>query len=391
MKILQVIPYFSWSYGGPVRVVWDLAHKLAERNHEVTIFTTDVGPTHRLASRDKIRSNRGVDVRYFRCLNNCAAQVLRLQISPQMRTAFSKELKNFDIVHSHEARGFHNIYVRHYARKYGIPYVLQAHGALPKTLEQQKRIFILAKHIFDAIIGERAIRDASRVIALTQSEAIAYEKLGVEKGKIVVIPNGLDLSHFETLPKRGAFREKYGIARGERIILFLARIHKTKGLELLLRAFSGVKNEIDNVRLVIVGPDGGYLARLRADIDNLAITDNVLLTGPLYAEEKLEAYIDADVFVLPSSYDAFPLSPIEACMCGIPIIVTNRCGVADAVKEAGIVVDYNTRDLQIAMYNVINNTKLQDEMRKKGPIMVRNRYDIEKIVDDVEKLYRTCL
>jgi len=308
-----------------------------------------------------------------------------------MLSAFNTEIKNFDIIHTHEARGFHNVCVWHYARKYGVPYLFQAHGALPTALEQQAKAFVLAKRVSDTLVSRRIIRDAARAIALTQSEASLYEQLGVERNNIKVIPNGIDLSQFEELPARGEFRARYNIASDDRLILFLGRIHKTKGVDLLLTAFSSLRREVDNVKLVIAGPDSGYLAQVREDINHLGITDCTLLPGPLYANAKLEAYVDADAYVLPSSYDMFPLSPIEACACGTPTIVTNRCGVADAIERVGCVVDYDAGQLQFAMSNVLTNAELREKMKRRGPIMVRQRYDIAKIVDDVEKLYRTCL
>jgi glycosyltransferase involved in cell wall biosynthesis len=220
---------------------------------------------------------------------------------------------------------------------------------------------------------------------------LAYEEFGVEKTNIKVIPNGLRLSQFERLPARGAFRARYEIESGERIILFLGRIHKTKGLELLLRAFCRLQKALPDVRLAIVGPDGGYLRKVREDIGHLGITDKVLLTGPLYAAAKLQAYVDADAYVLPSSYDTFPLSAIEACACGIPTIVTNRCGVADAIERAVCVVDYNESQLQSAMYSVLTDAGLRERMKREGPAMVSECCDIRKIAHDMEKLYRTCI
>jgi glycosyltransferase involved in cell wall biosynthesis len=391
MRILQVIPYFSWVYGGPVRVVFDLAHALAERNHEVTIYATDVGPVRRLKEREKIKSDGTVNIRYFKCLNNWIGHNLKLQISREMRSTLKTNIKNFDIIHTHESRGVHNLLVWHYARKYGVPYVLQAHGAVPKALDQQGRMFVFAKHLSDAVINERVVRDACKAVALTKSEALAYEEFGVEKTNIKVVPNGLRLSQFEMLPARGEFRTRYGIESGERIILFLGRIHKTKGLELLLRAFCKLQKALPDVRLAIAGPDGGYLRQVREDIRHLGITNNVLLTGPLYADAKLEAFVDADAYVLPSSYDIFGLSAIEACACGIPTILTNRCGVADVIKRAACVIDYDEGQLKSAMYTVLTDAGLRERMKREGPVMVRECCDVRNIVDDVEKLYRICI
>ena len=391
MKILHVIDYFAWPHGGPVRSVYDRANSLAARGHEVTIYTTDMGPVHRLDDHDKIRSDRNVDIRYFRCLNNWTANKFRFMFSREMQSAFKGETGNFDIIHTHETRGFPNLCVWHYARKNSVPYVLEARGTLPTALPQQRKMYVLAKYLSDRIIYHKVIKNASKVIALTQSESLAYEKLGVEKRNIEVIPNAIDRAYFEKLPARGQFRQRHGIKNEEKIILFLGRIHETKGLELLLRAFNGLDKEVNDVRLVIAGPDGGYLARLRENIRYLGLADHVLLTGPLYDNAKLEAFVDADVFVHPSSYEVFGLSPLEACACGTPTIVTNRCGVAEWIKEVADVVDYDAEQLQSAMRVIVTSGHLRGEMGRKSLTMVREQFNTERIADNLEKLYHTAL
>jgi glycosyltransferase involved in cell wall biosynthesis len=357
----------------------------------VTIYTTDVGPVHRVDDRDKITSDRDVDIRYFRCVNNWTAKTFRFLFSPEMQSAFAAEIENFDIIHTHESRGFPNLCVWHYARKHAIPYVLEARGTLPTALPQQQKMYVLAKSLSDRIIYHRVVKDASKVIALTQSESLAYERLGVEKRNIEVIPNAIDRAYFEKLPARGEFRQRYGIKNEEKIILFLGRIHETKGLALLVRAFYDLNKEENDVRLVIAGPDGGYLGRLQEHIQHLGIAHLVLLTGPLYDRAKVEAYVDADVYVQPSSYDAFPLSPLEACACGTPTIVTNRCGVAERIKDVAYVIDYDTDQLRSAMRDLVNSADLRSEMGRKSRTMVRELYSAENIVDDLEKLYYACL
>jgi glycosyltransferase involved in cell wall biosynthesis len=379
-------------FGGITGVTYTVATKLAQRGHHVTVYTTDAGNSKyaRLKTGPETTID-GLRVRYFRNISNLFAFEYRAFTPIGCFWALKSEINSFDIVHIHDYRSLFNIVGWYFARTRGIPYVLQAHGSLPKVLEQQKSPLFFIKYISDTLINERIIRDASKTIALTQSEALACENAGADKRNIEVIPNGLDLSQYDKLPARGKFRERHGIESRERIILFLARINKIKGLELLLDAFCGLEKELDDVRLIIAGPDDGYLGQLKEDIRRLGISDKVLLTGPLYKKAKLEAYVDADVYVLPSSYDTFPLTLIEACACGAPAIVTNRCGVAEAIREVGYVVDYDANQLQSAIYNVVTNAALREKMGRSGASMVRERYNIEKIIDDLEKLYRECV
>jgi glycosyltransferase involved in cell wall biosynthesis len=252
-------------------------------------------------------------------------------------------------------------------------------------------MYVLAKYLSDRIIYHSIIKNASKVIALSQSESRLYEKVGVKNASIEVIPNAIDRAYFEKLPARGEFRQRYCIDREEQIVLFLGRIHETKGLALLLQAFRGLKKEVRHVRLIIVGPDGGYLARLKTIIKSLGITDDVLLTGPLYDDAKLEAYVDADVFAYPSSYEVFGLSPLEACACGTPTIVTNRCGVAEWIKNVACVIDYDAEQLQSAMRYILQSAHRRGEMGRKSLKMVVEQYNMDRVADDLEKTYRACL
>jgi glycosyltransferase involved in cell wall biosynthesis len=380
-------------FGGVTGVSFALARKLAQRGHEVTIYTTDAGNSEYSRLKvEKVTSFDGLEVHYFRNVSNLLALKYRLFTPLGSLPKLRSEINRFDIVHFHDYWGLFSIFGSYFATSSGVPYVIQAHGSIPTAFgQQQTRSRKFAKYVLNTVINKRVLINASKAIALTQSEALAYENAGVEKGKIVLIPNGLDLTQFAKLPTRGQFRKRYGIETHEKIVLFLARINKIKGLALLLSAFCRLEKEIEGIKLVIAGPDDGYLAQLKEDITRLGITGKVLLTGPLYDKFKLEAYVDADVYVLPSSYDTFPLTLIEACACGAPVIVTNRCGVADAIRKVGYVVDYDANQLQSAMRDVVTNAALRERMGRGSARLVRARYNLEKIIDDLEKLYLQCV
>ncbi|GAI33437.1 unnamed protein product, partial [marine sediment metagenome] len=91
--------------------------------------------------------------------------------------------------------------------------------------------------------------------------------------------------------------------------------------------------DVSDTLLVFVGPDDGYLPALKKLVKELMIEEKVLFTGPLFGKEKLEAYVDADVYVLPSSYEIFGLTVLEACACGTPVVVTEACGLANWVDQ----------------------------------------------------------
>ena len=155
------------------------------------------------------------------------------------------------------------------------------------------------KWVYDVLFGYRLLRDASKVIALSTVEAEQYRAMGVPEEKIAIIPNGIDLTEYANLPLKGSFKKKFGIDEDEKIVLYLGRIHKIKGIDILVRAFAEIIEKLDDVKLVIVGPDDGYLGEIETQIKSLNIKNKVLIPGPLYGEDKLAAYVDADVYVLP--------------------------------------------------------------------------------------------
>ena len=135
MKILQVIPYFHWSYGGPVRVAHDVSRELVMRGHEVTIFTTDVYRGRPLNESEKIKLD-GVTINYFKCLNNFLADKLKFHLSLEMLFAIKDNLKEFDLIHLHEYRSIPNLMVWYYSDKYNFHKYLQSMEQHLSTLDR---------------------------------------------------------------------------------------------------------------------------------------------------------------------------------------------------------------------------------------------------------------
>ena len=378
MRILQVIHYFSPLHGGgSINVAYNLSKQLVERGHEVTIFTTDFE-----LDKDYIQSLDGVRVVPFHCIANIG----QMLISPKMKKQLKKEIRDFDIIHMHNFRSYQNIVAHHYAKKYNIPYILQAHGSVLPFFQKQG-----LKKIFDLFFGYKILRDASKIIAVTKMETEQYKKMGVNENKIDIVPNGIDLSEYENLPRRGEFRRKYLIGDDEKIILYLGRLHKIKGIDLLVNAFADLIKELDDVRLVIVGSDDGFLSTLKGQIEDLKLGNKILFTGPLYERDKLGAYVDADVYVLPSVYEIFGITVIEACACGMPVIVTDRCGIADFVDKIGYVVEYDKGQLQDKLLKILSDEELRRRFGEEGKRLVREEFEWDKIVMQVENVYKFTL
>jgi glycosyltransferase involved in cell wall biosynthesis len=390
MRILQVIPVFSDAFGGPVTVVRSISKELAKR-HEVAVYTTTA-----LDSRHdfdpKEEEVDGYRITYFKrtlkplCYSGLLGQ---LNLSSGMMKAVKENLTRFDVVHMHSWQQFPDIMVHHYATKYGVPYILQAHGSVPKIMTKQ-----MMKRLHDVLFGFRLLRNASKVIALNQVEAVQYRCMGVHEEKIVIIPNGIDLSEYADLPLKGSFKKQFGLKEDEKIVLCLSRIHKIKGIDILVKAFADVIKKLDDIRLVIVGPDDGYLSEIEALIKALKIEDNVLITGPLYGRDKLEAYVESDVYVLPSRYETFPMSVLEAYACAKPVICSRVLGLKDLVIDGvtGILVESgNSEQLANSILSLLNDNDESRVMGLRGKLFSEKNFSVQKVVNRLEQLYgRAC-
>jgi glycosyltransferase involved in cell wall biosynthesis len=251
---------------------------------------------------------------------------------------------------------------------------------------------LLLKRLYHGVLGNSLISGARFLIATSEQERQELIEEGIEASRIVVRRNGIDFP--ERLPSRGEFRRQWNIPEDARVVLFLGRVVSKKSPDLLLEAFSrwhgtpGNENSI----LVIAGPaeSDGFLPRLKATAEQLKLGESVRFVGPLYEGAKWQAYRDADVFVLPSQNENFGNTAVESAACGTPVIVTDRCGVAPLVGNAGLVVPHDTRAIGQALAELLGNPALRRRCQEGCAEMAKN-LSWEEPLDQNEQLYERCM
>ena len=379
MKILQVIQFFSSNHGGSAVVPYELSKNLQKRGHEVTVLTTDFQ-----LNNDFIDSLEGVEVIPFHCQLNIGG----LLVSPSINKYLNENIAKFDIIHMHNFRTYQNIIVYKYAKKYNIPCILQAHGSVSRIVEKKS-----LKYIYDVSCGNRLLKSVSNVIAVSNVEVNQYLQMNVPLEKVVVIPNGIDIGSFSSLPKKGSFRAKYHINQ-KHMILYLGRLHERKGIDFLIRSFAELLTEMDNVILVLAGPDDGHLNKAKSIVEELSLNDKVKFTGFISSAEKLEAYMDADVLVYPSVLEIFGLVPFESITCGTPVIVTDDCGCGEFIKKAncGYLVTYgDIIDLKYKIRQILENPDIGSKFVENGNKYITNNLTWPLICKKIETLYEDCI
>lgn len=390
LKILIVTPYYypALYYGGPVRVIYECTKRLIKLGHEVTVYTTDL--MDRNTRHEKERNVvEGVNVRYFRNISNNMACRHHAFLPIGFYSTLKNSCSEFDVIHIHEYYTLLTVSAARFAIIYKVPFLLSAHGSLPVIEERGRQG---RKIIFNRLFSNLILKNISGVIALNDEERKNYKHLGVPDEKIDIIPNGIDIEEFRCLPDPAEFRNRYNIKRDEKIILFVGRIHEIKGLDILINAFHGILQGIRGVKLVLAGPDDGYMQTLKGIVLEKGILSDIIFTDLLSGEEKLAAYSAADIFVLPSRSEGFPVTVLEACASGLPVVITDRCNFPEIkTYGAGLEVPCMEFPLYEALISLLANDEQRKEMGNKGKSMVFSKHNWDSIVKRLEEVYRNVV
>ena len=188
------------------------------------------------------------------------------------------------------------------------------------------------KRLYSAAVEHGVVRHAHCLHALTHAEALQYRSYIGSTTPVVVIPNGV------TVPASSnpdLFLDTFPALRGRRIVLFLARLHVKKGVDLLVDAWKAVSRGFPEAVLVVAGPDSsGMRARLESFVAANKLEQQVVFTGLLTAAHKWSALAAAECMVLPSHSEGLSMSVLEAMGAGVPVLLTPQCNMP-WVHQAG--------------------------------------------------------
>jgi glycosyltransferase involved in cell wall biosynthesis len=226
------------------------------------------------------------------------------------------------------------------------------------------------ERVFHLLAGRALVAGAARIIATSEQELHELRDEGIPAAKCVVRRNGLDLAAFASLPARGAFRRELGVGDDAFLLLYLGRLSRKKGLDLLVRALAGLPPRVE---LAIVGPDDhdGSLDEVKRLASAPGLGERVHFCPPRYERAKLEALVDAHLFVLLSQNENFGNSVVESLACGVPALVTDCCGVATHIQgRAAIVVAYDEQAIRGGVEAALSDPHLVGRLRGQAASVV---------------------
>jgi glycosyltransferase involved in cell wall biosynthesis len=302
------------------------------------------------------------------------------------RKWFDEHIQEFDVVHIHELWSHIHKVAAKSAHRHGIPYVLTTHGELGEWELGQKR---LKKRLFMAITQRKSLQQASAIQALTAAESAAIQKQGINT-PIRVIANGvspLNIESEDTARVEGIFEQ---LGSGPKL-LFLGRLHKKKGVDLLFDVLNRVLVSQPSVVLVIAGPDedgsGSQLSR-RFEQSSIA-PERYRFVGKTSAAESRMLLRKSDVYVQPSRSEGFSMSALEAMVEGTPAVITRACNFDEiASSGAGMVVDTDPAAIGDAISQILADSTLAESMAGNAKHL-GSKYSWEAISEQMIELYES--
>ena len=258
------------------------------------------------------------------------------------------------------------------------PYVVSPHGLLkPRALRNSR----WKKRIAGLLYENEHLRHAACLHALNAAEAESFREYGL-KNPICVIPNGTTLRNdiARTQPPQG------------RSLLYLGRIHPSKGLRSLIEAWSAVRDDAAAAgwRLTIAGWDQNHhRAELERLAEQLEVRSSIDFLGPQFDADKDRCLAAASAFILPSESEGQPISILEAWSWGLPVLMTRECNLPDGAKAgAAILMDPDARSIAAAMRQLFSMTDREREaMGRNGRCLVEERYQWQRIGKAMTEVY----
>ena len=307
------------------------------------------------------------------------------------------DLKNleYDLIHSHYWMS--GVAAHGLKQRWKVPIIQMFHTL--GEMKQRAALDPAEKEGEYRIHGEREVlRNADRIVAATEAEKAQLLWLyQADVNKIVIIPPGVDTSHFYPIPEDEA-KEFVGVTPCDRLLLFVGRIEPLKGIDILIEAIALMQRRDVIVCLSVIGGDptidpvehSAEMTRLQTLRDQAGLLDMVAFLGKRSQDTLPYYYSAADAIVVPSHYESFGMVALEAMACGTPVVASQVGGLAflvqDGVTGFTVPVDDSVA-LAERLTQLVENDAQRLEMGKRAVAFARE-YDWETIADQIIAEYQ---
>ena len=368
----------------------EAAEALEARGVEGTLFATDLGHGPASGQWRRVEANElppnaeQLDLHLFPI-----RPPRRLAYSPSMSASLKRVVGDFDLMHIHSLWLFPQFAAQRAALRAGVPYVVSPHGALDPYLRRHGRI---RKAVTDLAWQRRMLARATLLHITTAQEGELIADIAPRTPREIV-PVGISIERLLVPGDAERFRKKHLGGRSGDVVLFLGRLTYKKGIDVLIRSFAQVAQAIDHATLVIAGPDDEHLRpQLDVIVRAEGLENRVVFPGPLYQEDRADAFAACDVWALSSYTENFGVAVMEALAVGLPTIVSTEVNLADAIRKshAGVVAGLDPGEFGTALLDLLRNHALRAGLADRGPAFAAD-YDWSTVAPQLEAMYRRAV
>jgi len=384
IRVAHILQCMAERSGGPVQVARGLGDGVASLGGKVRYLTaaSEEDMAELVSRRPEIRCyGMSWPRAWFR--------------SPGLAKDLVSGIGSIDLLHVHEVWS-HPVYAAaKIARRSGTPCVLTPHGELEPWRVRNRLLKHLKKRAYLSLLGQRMLRGVDCLHAITPREVDGFRRAGY-RGPVSIVPNGIDPEPFARLPDPREADLRWPPLRGRRVVLFLARLQKEKGLDQLIPAWKKLtdRGSYDDAMLVLAGPDDrGHRRVVEALVQRNGVASRVLLTGMVRGQEKMSLVSRADVYTLPSYSEGFSMSVLENLAAGKPMLITPGCNFPEVAEAgAGLCVPPSADALAEALGRLLDMSESERiAMGRRGQQLVRRGYTWEIAARRMLTVYRCIL
>jgi glycosyltransferase involved in cell wall biosynthesis len=404
MKVLNIIQRYHPAIGGAEFWCRMVSHYLSKNNVDVNIVTLAVDKEeeywHNKSPRENFKYLGRFDYddqikvrRYRRSIPTLGFKFLSKRILDEMFGVYfygphslemyfnlPHEVKNADIVHLHALPHSHNIIGFFMAKAFKKPIIITPHFHPGHHFYERKMNYFIMSH-------------SDKILAVSEYEKMHFIKEGIPKEKIIVTANGIDPKEYlpANLPNfKGVLFKNYNINADTKIIIFIGRKIEYKGIQVLVNALKLLKVKLD-LKLFLIGPSTEWFENFYARL-NQQERDYIIDLGEISHQDKVNLLHLSNVLVLPSEYEAFGIVFLEAWICGIPVIGTDRGAMPYVIDGGGLTFKYGDyKELSEKIEFILKDSLLSQKMAREGKDKVMNLYNYDKIGSLVLDTYRKIL
>jgi glycosyltransferase involved in cell wall biosynthesis len=383
MKIGFLSPfYYPAMIGGIEWYLFHVTRLLASHGHEVTIYTTNSDGNGATLPRDE--KIGGVNVERFPTAFDLT---YRLKLWPGLLPALRRA--DCDILHVFDYAQFHNLAVQLVRGPHSwasAVTIYDIHSEIPRSPARS-----MPMSLYDKYLAKPSLQGYDRILIRTPYQAGFLRSLGVRHEAIRVTPPGLDPGNFRDPPSEDVqeARDRHG-GDAKTMVLYVGRLHRIKGIDVLIRATGRVLSQGHTIQTVIVGPDSdGYGRLLRSLAAELGIEEHVDFAGYVDERQKWLLQSACDIAVLPSSFEGFGQSLIQAMARGKPVIATTRGAMPWVLEdgEAGALVEYGDDEaLAGSIVDIATDDRLRRRLSRRG-LRRASSFSYPRLVEQLERIY----